>query len=235
MAAVGAKRSLAEALTSVKCNKRPHPAIDRLAHELIRTSEFARTARLSGMSVLPSKADIVRSPRHVRFVPKPALTASKCDFRYTPESRLNSDIATCPKRAKSGLSNDVGLFAVEGHGRLRAPRSNTRTRWPHRTTRTLSFMATRTTGRGRLPEREWRAFRSIDGTEAVTHSSRGAVGHQPASRGTGFPFKISRRLTALENSTPCGQSRTSSRRAHGVEEACDVRLQPLGLLRQPTG
>ena len=103
-----------------------------------------------------------------------------------------------PVRAKSGLSNDVGLFAVEGHGRLRAPRSNTRTRWPHRTTRTLSFMAARTTGRGRLPEREWRAFRSIDGTEAVTHSSRGAVGHQPASRGTGFPFKISRRLTALE-------------------------------------
>ena len=156
-------------------------------------------------------------------------------FRVAPESGPCSMQSARLKGAKSGLSNDVGLFAVEGRGRLRAPRSNTRTRWPHRTTRTLSFMATRTTGRGRLPEREWRAFRSIDGTEAVTHSSRGAVGHQPASRGPGFPFKISRRLTALENSTPCGQSRTSSRRAHGVEEACDVRLQPLGLFRQPTG
>jgi hypothetical protein len=31
-----------------------HPAIDRLAHEPIRAKEFARTARLSGMSVLPS-------------------------------------------------------------------------------------------------------------------------------------------------------------------------------------
>jgi hypothetical protein len=75
----------------------------------------------------------------------------------------------------------------------------------------------------------------VEGTEAVTHSSRGAVRHQPPSRGPGFPFTVARRLTALENSTPCGQSRTSSRRAHGVEEACDVGLQPFGLLRQPTG
>jgi hypothetical protein len=30
------------------------------------------------------------------------VTVSKCDFRYTPESRLNSDIAACPKGAKSG-------------------------------------------------------------------------------------------------------------------------------------
>ena len=174
------------------------------------------------MSVLPSKADIVRSPRHVRFVPKPALTASKCDFRYTPESRLNSDIATCPKRAKSGLSNDVGLFAVEGHGRLRAPRSNTRTRWPHRTTRTLSFMAARTTGRGRLPEREWRAFRSIDGTEAVTHSSRGAVGHQPRFARPRLSFQDlaaadrARKLNALRSVenfiTPRARCRGSVRR-----------------------
>jgi hypothetical protein len=28
------------------------------------------------------------------------LTAPKCDFRYAPESRLNSDIAPCPERAK---------------------------------------------------------------------------------------------------------------------------------------
>ena len=31
--------------------------------------------------------------------PKAALTASNCDFRNTPESRLNSDTATRPKCA----------------------------------------------------------------------------------------------------------------------------------------
>ncbi len=33
------------------------------------------------------------------------LTAAKCDFRYAPESRLKSDIAPCPKRAKPGHDN----------------------------------------------------------------------------------------------------------------------------------
>jgi hypothetical protein len=170
-----------------------------------------------------------RQPRGQR---QSADTSPAGHFRSVPISGHSQGASACLNGARSGLSNDVGLFAVEGRGRLRAPRSNTRTRWPHRTTRTLSFMATTTTGR--LPEREWRAFRSMVLRRSRTrHEARCAI--SPSSRGPGFPFTISRRLTALENSTPCGQSRTSSRRAHGVEEACDVRLQPLGLLRQPTG
>jgi hypothetical protein len=83
---------------------------------------------------------------------------------------------------------------------------------------------------GRHPRRRDSGAMRVSRTR---HKARCAI--SPPSRGPGFPFTISRRLTALENSTPCGQSRTSSRRAHGVEEACDVRLQPLGLLRQPAG
>jgi hypothetical protein len=83
---------------------------------------------------------------------------------------------------------------------------------------------------GRHPRRRDSGAMRVSRTR---HKARCAI--RPPSRGRGFPFTISRRLTALENSTPCGQSRTSSRRAHGVEEACDVRLQPLGLLRQPAG
>jgi hypothetical protein len=183
----------------------------------------------------PLDRSCLRTARGHRLLPNP-FGPSSClpHDRYSFKRRRPIAIAARRKCARSGLSNDVGLFAVEGRGRLRAPRSNTRTRWPHRTTRTLSFMATTTTGRGRLPEREWRAFRSMVLRRSRTrHEARCAI--SPPSRGPGFPFKISRRLTALENSTPCGQSRTSSRRAHGVEEACDVRLQPLGLLRQPTG
>lgn len=44
------------------------PVIDRLAHESIRTREFAKIARFCGMSVLPATTDIVRPLRHVRVV-----------------------------------------------------------------------------------------------------------------------------------------------------------------------
>jgi hypothetical protein len=40
---------------------------------------------------------------NVRDGSKAALTAPKSDFRFTPESRLNSDIAACPKGATTGL------------------------------------------------------------------------------------------------------------------------------------
>jgi hypothetical protein len=30
---------------------------------------------------------------------KPVFAALECDFRFTPESRLKSDIAACPKSA----------------------------------------------------------------------------------------------------------------------------------------
>jgi hypothetical protein len=39
---------------------------------------------------------------HVWIGSKGDLTAQKSDFRFTPESRLNSDIASCPKGANSG-------------------------------------------------------------------------------------------------------------------------------------
>ncbi len=39
---------------------------------------------------------------NVREGSKAALTAAKSDFRYTPESGLNSDITPCPKSANSG-------------------------------------------------------------------------------------------------------------------------------------
>jgi hypothetical protein len=34
---------------------------------------------------------------------KAALTAPKSNFRFTPESGLNSDITACPKSANNGL------------------------------------------------------------------------------------------------------------------------------------
>src|SRR5712671_2137181 len=43
-------------------------------------------------------------PPDVRFGSKAALTAPKSDFRFTPESGLNSDIAPCPFRANNGLT-----------------------------------------------------------------------------------------------------------------------------------
>src|SRR5260370_2079637 len=40
--------------------------------------------------------------------PKADLTALKCDFRFTPESRLKSDIAPCPKSAKTRSLQRLG-------------------------------------------------------------------------------------------------------------------------------
>src|SRR6266403_1036145 len=53
-----------------------------------------------------SKRDLKRRMFDVRFPPpsKAALTVPKSDFRYTPESGLKTDIAPCPKSAKSGLT-----------------------------------------------------------------------------------------------------------------------------------
>jgi hypothetical protein len=39
----------------------------------------------------------------VRFGSKAALTAPKSNFRFAPESGLKSDVAPCPKSAKSRL------------------------------------------------------------------------------------------------------------------------------------
>src|ERR1700736_2398894 len=151
---------------------------------------------------------------------------------------LKADLAQCSRHfafvPEAGLAMTLGCSRSKDAAGCALPdrthECGGRTGQP----RTLSFMAT-DDYRTRSAPGTGMASVPVDGTEAVTHSSRGAVRHQPPSRGPGFPFTVARRLTALENSTPCGQSRTSSRRAHGVEEACDVRLQPLGLLRQPTG
>jgi hypothetical protein len=35
------------------------------------------------------------------------LAGSKSNFRFTPESRLNSEIAACPKSANNGSSPDL--------------------------------------------------------------------------------------------------------------------------------
>jgi hypothetical protein len=43
-----------------------------------------------------------RDAGYVAVGSKAALTAAKSNFRFTPESRLNSDIAPCPKSAKGG-------------------------------------------------------------------------------------------------------------------------------------
>jgi hypothetical protein len=41
-----------------------------------------KSARLNGMSVVPSRADVVRSLRHIRFVPNPASKhARRCALR----------------------------------------------------------------------------------------------------------------------------------------------------------
>jgi hypothetical protein len=41
--------------------------------------------------------------------PKAAVTAPKSNFRFTPESGLNLDIAPCPKSARNG-NQDVARF-----------------------------------------------------------------------------------------------------------------------------
>ena len=50
-------------------------------------------------------------PRSVKG-PKADLTAEKSDFRFTPESGLKSDIASCPKTARVGIMHHSkwGLF-----------------------------------------------------------------------------------------------------------------------------
>src|SRR6266403_5157077 len=50
---------------------------------------------------------------------KADLTAPKSNFRFTPESGLNSDIAPCPKSATSGLMhcNKSGLYSITSSAR----------------------------------------------------------------------------------------------------------------------
>jgi hypothetical protein len=60
--------------------------------------------RLHGMSVLPSRADIVRLPRHVRFVPMSDIAM--------PKSVIRSEITL----GKLG----IGSFHRIGHGRIRS-------------------------------------------------------------------------------------------------------------------
>jgi hypothetical protein len=43
-----------------------------------------------------------RDAGYVAVGSKADLTAPKSDFRYTPESGLKTDIAPCPKSAKTG-------------------------------------------------------------------------------------------------------------------------------------
>jgi hypothetical protein len=53
-------------------------------------------------------------PDHT-FGSKAALTAPKCDFSFTPETGLNSDIKACPKRA---TSRHGSLIGPRGHENL---------------------------------------------------------------------------------------------------------------------
>src|SRR5882757_9479767 len=61
------------------------------------------------LGALPSTADdarvasVSRRQIDVSVGSKADLTAPKSNFRFTPESRLNSDIAPCPKSAMNGL------------------------------------------------------------------------------------------------------------------------------------
>ena len=41
----------------------------------------------------------LKPPRHISTLPSTDLTASKSNFRSSPESGLSSDIASCPKSA----------------------------------------------------------------------------------------------------------------------------------------
>jgi hypothetical protein len=59
-------------------------------HPAIGNAALCITANLAANVADGSKAD---------------LTALKCDFRFTPESRLKSDIAPCPKSANKRHSN----------------------------------------------------------------------------------------------------------------------------------
>jgi hypothetical protein len=56
----------------------------------------------------------------VRYGSKAALTAPKSNFRFTPESGLNSDIAPCPKSATSRLMHRSNLTAYSMTSSARA-------------------------------------------------------------------------------------------------------------------
>ena len=81
---------------------------------------------------------------------------------FFPHNQTLSVSVGISQTCQSGVSNDVGLFAVEGRGRLRAAGSNT-----ERGGRT---------GQPRLPERVWRAFRSMVLRRSRTrHEARCAI------------------------------------------------------------
>ena len=55
-----------------------------------------RAAQSQEMGILAAKVDAVRRPPHVRDGSKAPLTASKPDFRFTPDSGHTSDLAGGP-------------------------------------------------------------------------------------------------------------------------------------------
>src|SRR5258705_12556259 len=70
------------------------------AYSDARTSVIATSPSSELRPLMPNFAQQQFRAEHVSVGSKADLTASKCDFRYTPESGLKSDIAPCPKSAK---------------------------------------------------------------------------------------------------------------------------------------
>src|SRR5882762_8888966 len=97
----------------------PHEG--RCCHRLMRALHFSRTETIRRVQAARLAVDFRRDHRQRdrskpclqaanRLSPswaKADLTALKCDFRFTPEIRLKSDIAACSKRA-IGLNRSRG-------------------------------------------------------------------------------------------------------------------------------
>jgi len=67
---------------------------------MLAAFEFERKNTTRSSVVYPSVSANLRNRKNVAFGSKAALTAPKCDFRYSLETGLNSDITACPKGAK---------------------------------------------------------------------------------------------------------------------------------------
>jgi hypothetical protein len=94
-----------EALFRQRMRTKARSELNRRPEEIARVgrrhrSPFAKAARVCGIRARGG-ASIGNDAKlqDVRVGSKADLTAPKCDFRYSPESRLISDIAACPKRA----------------------------------------------------------------------------------------------------------------------------------------
>ena len=71
---------------------------------------------------------------NVRIGSKAALTDPKSNFRFTPESGLNSDIAPCPKSAMCGRlrvgKKNLHVAGLVGAAMCSACRCGSHDRWP---------------------------------------------------------------------------------------------------------